>query len=160
MTWLFTAALYAAAVFPPDLGHCCPLRDERVTLQFAVFSPSDTVHRWTLLYGRKTVQAAALTTKHFRQGKSKKSWARQVHKALEKLDFLHLGGQVIDQRVIGETATVVFCSTLRTAEGPSKQIERYTLKRLGGQWFIDQIEVIEEIIPADVLERLIPGHGE
>ena len=160
LTCIFPPTLYAVAVFHAGSERGWTLLYERKTGQVATVSPPDIVHRWTLLYGRKTVEAAALTTQHFRKGKSEKSWGEQIQRALGSRDFLHLGGQVIEQRILEETAILLFISTLRTDEGSSKQVERYTLKWLGGQWLIDRIEVVEEIIPVDVLERLIPGQGE
>ena len=58
-------------------------------------SPQAVVLQPIQVYGKDCDRASDLTTLEFRDGKTKKDWAVQVHRILTSVKYIHLGGNVI-----------------------------------------------------------------
>ena len=114
----------------------------------AASTPSQVVLRWMALYGEDTAQAATLTTLHFRDGEEASGWAKKTHVMLEEIKYEHLGREIIEETNTGETAVVTVKARISAVDGVSTQTEVYTLRRLKGQWFIDDLEVKDEMLEA------------
>ena len=110
-------------------------------------SPSEAVRKWTRLYGKDTVQAAALTTDHFRKGEALEKWAEKIQRGPKEIGYAHLGGKITEEIVGKEEATVTLQALIAAIDGVGTQTEVYTLKRVEGRWLIDNLEVKGEIVP-------------
>jgi len=66
---------------------------------------------------------------------------------LREIDYQHLGGEVVEEGVSGDTAIVTLHGRIAALDGISTQTERYRLKRIEGRWLIDTLEVRDEVVP-------------
>ncbi|MGE0682434.1 MAG: hypothetical protein AB7P69_16230 [Candidatus Binatia bacterium] len=123
-------------------------REHALGQEHATDTPSLTVLRWMALYGEDTAQAATLTTLYFRNGDKASVWARKTQAVLETIKYEHLGGEIVNETITGETAVVTVKARISAAHGVSTQTEVYTLRRIKGQWFIDELEVKNEVLEA------------
>ena len=107
-------------------------------------TPSEVVMEWIEVYGVDLDKASELTTLEFRDGKTKEVWASEYYKFLKSAKYKHLGGKVIEEKIEGDKAVVVLQAEIDTVAGSAKQKEFYLMKRINGQWLIDDIIVKEE----------------
>jgi hypothetical protein len=116
-------------------------------------SPQDTVKQWIKVYGVDQVKASELTASRFREGKSKKAWAKESYKQLKKTKYKHLGGRVLNETIKGFQATVTLRSKIETIAGIKEQTEVYTLFILFEKWLISEIIVKDEVEIEELEER-------
>ena len=107
-------------------------------------TPSEVVMEWIKVYGVDMDRASELTTLNFRDGKTKEIWASEYYKLLQSAKYKHLGGKVIEEKIEGDRAVVVLQAEIDTVAGSAKQKEFYLMRRINGQWLIDDIIVKEE----------------
>jgi hypothetical protein len=107
-------------------------------------TPSEVVTDWIKVYGVDMDKASELTTLEFREGKAKQVWASEYYKALKSAKYKHLGGKVIEEKIEGDKAVVVLQAEIDTVAGSAKQKEFYLMRRINGEWLIDDIIVKEE----------------
>jgi hypothetical protein len=107
-------------------------------------TPSEVVMEWIKVYGVDMDKASELTTLNFRDGKTKEIWASEYYKLLKSAKYKHLGGKVIEEKIEGDRAVVVLQAEIDTIAGSAKQKEFYLMRRINGQWLIDDIIVKEE----------------
>lgn len=74
----------------------------------------------------------------------KREWAEYVGNLLRPGNFRHFGGEVISEKIEGSYATVVLDADISTVAGLQKQKELYRLRKVGGMWLIDEVEVLGE----------------
>ena len=107
-------------------------------------TPSEVVMEWIKVYGVDMYKASELTTLNFRDGKAKQAWAAEYYRLLQSAKYKHLGGEIIEEKIQGDKAVVVLQAKIDTIAGSAKQKEFYLMKRINGQWLIDDIIVKEE----------------
>jgi|FLYL01.1.fsa_nt_gi hypothetical protein len=110
-------------------------------------APGEIVTAWTRLYGQNTAKAALLTTARFRKEENPQAWGEKIQAALTNINYQHLGGKIVGEKVTRDTATVVLHARIVAEDGISLQKEIYTLNRVGGQWLIDELRIEEEYVP-------------
>jgi hypothetical protein len=115
-----------------------------VSIESREQTPSEVVMEWIKIYGVDMDKASELTTIEFRDGKTKQVWASEYYKFLKSAKYKHLGGKVIEEKIEGDKAVVVLQAEIDTVAGSAKQKEFYLMKRINGQWLIDDIIVKEE----------------
>ena len=110
-------------------------------------TPREIVLIWTQLYGKDTARAAELTTAQFRKGKTVQKWAADIQLALSAIGYEHLGGEITNERVIGDIAIVTVHAHVAAVDGISLQEECYLLKHVHGRWLIDGLDIEKEVVP-------------
>ena len=63
----------------------------------------------------------------------------------------HLAGELVEEQVTEEVATITLTARIVAIDGVSLQREVYTLKRVRGRWLIDDLEVKDEVVPGGKL---------
>ena len=89
----------------------------------ADLSPADVVRIWTELYGRDTLQASTLTTARLRNGQTRQEWGERTQAALQEIGYQHMGGEIVEEKVTGEVATVTLKARIAAVDGVSTQRE-------------------------------------
>ena len=116
-------------------------------LHKADLAPGEVVTQWTQLYGQDTTRAALLTTERFRKGEEPQAWGARLQAALQEIGYHHLTGELVEEQVTEEVATITLKARIVAIDGVSLQREVYTLKRVRGWWLIDSLEVTDEVVP-------------
>ena len=70
---------------------------------------------------------------------------------LANLGLEYLDGQVLSEEITGNRAVVTLKVYLSTTLGDQVQNERYTLRRVEGQWLIDDVTVVAERFLGEVM---------
>ncbi len=70
---------------------------------------------------------------------------------LANLGLEYLDGQVLSEDITGNRAVVTLKVYLSTTIGDQVQRERYTLRRINGQWLIDEMKVVAERFLGEVM---------
>jgi len=116
------------------------------SVEGAGLAPSQVVRLWILFYGQHdTLHAAGFTTAGFRQGETPAVWAAKTHAVLRRVDYQHLGGEIVSAALSETTATIVLAAKVHTQLGTIAQTETYRLQRDAGRWLIDQLEVTDVV---------------
>ncbi len=131
---------FAVLFFPPFLN---ALGSEN--------SPSQIVQHWLTVYPKDLNTAVTLTTATLRDGLSPESWVRNRQAILANLGLEYLDGQVLSEEITGNRAVVTLKVYLSTTIGDQVQRERYTLRRINGQWLIDEMKVVAERFLGEVM---------
>jgi len=131
---------FAVLFFPPFLN---ALGSEN--------SPSQIVQHWLTVYPKDLNTAVTLTTATLRDGLSPESWVRNRKAILANLGLEYLDGQVLSEDITGNRAVVTLKVYLSTTIGDQVQRERYTLRRINGQWLIDEMKVVAERFLGEVM---------
>ena len=109
--------------------------------------PRDVVTGWTKTFPHAPTLAVALTTEHFRDGRSPDDWVEDVREAWPQLQFRYRTGQVQSGWTDGDTALVIFKATSSSIWGEHDRREEYRLiKNAHGQWLIDQFRLVNDEI--------------
>ena len=117
----------------------CASQAESVT-----FTPTQVVFQWLEWYPKDLPDAAMLTTTKMRDGLSPKDWAAKNNQLFKDLQFKYLYAKVMEEEHDGVTASVTLKARLFKVNGEVRQVERYTLKKVGRDWLIDGQEIQEE----------------
>ena len=96
------------------------------------------------VYPKNLDTAVTLTTPNMRNDLTPERWTRHSKAALANLGFQILDGQVLSEEITGNRAVVTLKVYLSTTLGDQVQRERYTLRRVKGQWLIDDVTVVAE----------------
>ncbi len=131
---------FAVLFFPPFLN---ALGSEN--------SPSQIVQHWLTVYPKDLNTAVTLTTATLRDGLSPESWVRNRKAILANLGLEYLDDQVLSEDITGNRAVVTLKVYLSTTIGDQVQRERYTLRRINGQWLIDEMKVVAERFLGEVM---------
>ncbi len=70
---------------------------------------------------------------------------------LLNLGLEYLDGEVLSEEITGNRAVVTLKAYLSTTIGDQVQRERYTLRRVEGQWLIDDVAVVAERFLGEVM---------
>ena len=81
------------------------------------------------------------------------NWVRNRQAILANLGLEYLDGQVLSEEVTGNRAVVTLKAYLSTTIGEQVQRERYTLRRINGQWLIDDVKVVAERFLGEVMRE-------
>ncbi len=114
-------------------------------------SPSQVVEQWLTVYPKDLDTAVTLTTPKMRNGLTPERWIRHFKSILANLGLEHLDGQVLSEEITGNRAVVMLKAYLSTIIGDQVQRERYTLRRINGQWLIDDVTVVAERFLGEVM---------
>jgi len=114
-------------------------------------SPTQVVQHWLTVYPKDLDTAVGLTTATLRDGLSPESWVRNRKALLLNLGLEYLDGQVLSEDITGNRAVVMLKAYLSTTIGEQVQRERYTLRRINGQWLIDDMNVVAERFLGEVM---------
>jgi len=136
----FVLICFAVLFFPPFLN---ALGSEN--------SPSQIVQHWLTVYPKDLNTAVTLTTATLRDGLSPESWVRNRKAILANLGLEYLDGQVLSEDITGNRAVVTLKVYLSTTIGDQVQRERYTLRRINGQWLINEMKVVAERFLGEVM---------
>ncbi len=107
-------------------------------------TPSQIVQHWMTVYPKNLDTAVTLTTATMRNDLTPERWIRHSKALLLNLGLEYLDGQVLSEEVTGNRAVVTLKAYLSTTIGDQVQHERYTLRRINGQWLIDEMKVVAE----------------
>ena len=107
-------------------------------------TPAQVVFQWLEWYPKDLPDAAMLTTTKMRDGLSPKDWAAKNDQLLKDLQFKYLYAKVMEEEHDGVTASVTLKVRLFKVNCEVRQVERYTLKKVGRDWLIDGQEIQEE----------------
>ena len=66
-----------------------------------------------------------------------------------KVRFQHLGGEIAKKRMTEKSATIFFNARIKTLSGVAIRLEVYDLRRIGNQWLIDAVRVMDEVRPRE-----------
>jgi len=114
-------------------------------------SPSQVVQHWLTVYPKDLDTAVTLTTPKMRNDLTPERWIRHFKSILANLGLEHLDGQVLSEEITGNRAVVMLKAYLSTIIGDQVQRERYTLRRINGQWLIDHVTVVAERFLGEVM---------
>ncbi len=114
-------------------------------------SPSQVVQHWLTVYPKDLDTAATLTTPTMRNDLTPERWIRQSKALLLNLALEYLDGQVPTEEITGNRAVVMLKAYLSTTIGDQVQRERYRLRRINGQWVIDEMKVVAERFLGEVM---------
>ncbi len=107
-------------------------------------SPSQVVQHWIAAYPKDLNTAATLTTARMRDGLSPESWVRTQKAPLANVQLRYLGGEILSEDVSSKEAVVILKAHISTVIGEQVQRERYRVRRIDGQWLIDEVKVVAE----------------
>ena len=107
-------------------------------------TPSQIVQHWITVYPKDLDTAVTLTTTTLRDGPSPESWVRNRQTTLTNLVFQYLDGEVLSEEITGNRAVVTLKAYLSATLGDQVQRARYRLRRINGQWLIDEVKVVAE----------------
>ncbi len=109
--------------------------------------PSEVVTGWAKTFPHAPTLAVALTTEHFRDGRSPEVWVEDMRGIWSQLRFRYRTGKVQSGWTEGETALVIFKATSSSIWGERDRYEEYRLiKNSQGQWLIDQFRLVNDQI--------------
>ncbi len=114
-------------------------------------SPSQVVEQWIAVYPKDLNTAVTLTTPKMRNDLTPASWVRTQKAPLANLQLRYLGGEILSEDVSSKEAVVVLTAHISTVIGQQVQRERYTLRRINGQWLIDDVKVVAERFLGEVM---------
>ena len=114
-------------------------------------SPSQVVEQWIAVYPKNLDTAATLTTTKMRNDLTPERWIHQFKAILANLGLEYLDGQVLSEDITGNRAVVTLKAYLSTTIGDQVQNEQYTLRRINGQWLIDDLTVVAERFLGEVM---------
>ncbi len=114
-------------------------------------TPTQVVQHWLTVYPKDLNTAATLTTPNMRNDLTPERWIRHSKAALVNLGLEYLDGQVLSEEITGNRAVVTLKAYLSTTIGEQVQRERYTLRRINGQWLIDDVKVVAERFLGEVM---------
>ncbi len=114
-------------------------------------SPSQVVEQWLTVYPKDLDTAVTLTTPKMRNGLTPERWIRHSKALLLNLGLEILDGQVLSEEITGNRAVVTLKAYLSTTIGEQVQRKRYRLRRINGQWLIDDVTVVAERFLGEVL---------
>ncbi len=97
-----------------------------------------------MVYPKDLNTAVTLTTPKMRNDLTPESWVRTQKAPLANLQLRYLGGEILSEDVSGKEAVVVLNAHISTVIGQQVQRERYRLRRIDGQWLIDDVTVVAE----------------
>ncbi len=103
------------------------------------------------VYPKDLNTAVRLTTANLRDGLSPESWVRNRQALLLNLGLEYLDGEVLSEKITDNRAVVTLKAYLSTTIGDQVQNERYTLRRINGQWLIDDVTVVAERFLGEVM---------
>ncbi|WP_447968118.1 hypothetical protein [Nitrospira sp. M1] len=109
--------------------------------------PGEVVQGWAQTFPHAPTLAAALTTKHFRDGRDPEVWVEDMRELWSQLQFRYRTGQVQSGWTHGDTALVIFHATSTSVWGEHTRREEYRLiKNDRGQWLLDQFRLMNDQI--------------
>ena len=114
-------------------------------------SPSQVVQHWITVYPKDLNTAVGLTTANLRDGLAPESWVRNRQAILVNLGLEYLDGEILSEEITGNRAIVTLKVYLSTTLGDQVQQERYRLRRIDGQWLIDDVKVVAERFLGEVM---------
>ncbi|MCH8041578.1 MAG: hypothetical protein IH977_14735 [Nitrospinae bacterium] len=114
-------------------------------------SPTQVVQHWLTVYPKDLNTAVTLTTPKMRNDLTPERWIRHSKGLLLNLGLEYLDGQVLSEEITGNRAVVMLKAYLSTTIGEQVQRERYTLRRINGQWLIDEVNVVVERFLGEVM---------
>ncbi len=114
-------------------------------------SPAQVVQHWITVYPKDLDTAVTLTTPKMRNDLTPESWVRTQKAPLANLQLRYLGGEILSEDVSGKEAVVVLNAHISTVIGQQVQRERYRLRRIDGQWLIDEVNVVAERFLGEVM---------
>ncbi len=114
-------------------------------------SPAQVVQHWITVYPKDLDTAVTLTTPKMRNDLTPESWVRTQKAPLANLQLRYLGGEILSEDVSSKEAVVVLNAHISTVIGQQVQRERYTLRRINGQWLIDDVTVVAERFLGEVM---------
>ncbi len=114
-------------------------------------SPSQVVQQWLTVYPKDLDTAVTLTTPNMRNDLTPERWMRHSKALLLNLGLEYLDGEVLSEKITDNRAVVTLKAYLSTTIGDQVQNERYTLRRINGQWLIDEMKVVAERFLGEVM---------
>jgi len=114
-------------------------------------TPTQVVQHWITVYPKDLDTAVTLTTPKMRNDLTPESWVRTQKAPLANLQLRYLGGEILSEDVSGKEAVVVLNAHISTVIGQQVQRERYRLRRIDGQWLIDDVTVVAERFLGEVM---------
>ena len=105
----------------------------------------------TMMQCSSPASAVGLTTTTLRDGLSPQSWVRNRQAILANLGLEYLDGEFVSEEITGNRAVVTLKAYLSTTIGEQVQRKRYRLRRINGQWLIDDVTVVAERFLGEVL---------
>ena len=103
------------------------------------------------VYPKNLDTAVTLITATMRNDLTPARWIRHSKALLLNLGFEYLDGQGLSEEITGNRAIVPLKAYFSTTLGEQVQNERYTLRRINGQWLIDDVNVVAERFLGEVM---------
>lgn len=113
-------------------------------------TPRDIVYIFMSTYGTPRIsQLAHYTTPYFRNYKPEELWVIETWEILSGLEYRHLTGEILEERIKDNTAIIITSSSIETIAGETLQKEIYFFIKTSEGWKLDELLVDEEIIETE-----------
>lgn len=110
-------------------------------------TPREIVYIFMSTYGTPRIsQLAHHTTPFFRNYKPEELWVIETWKALSELEYRHVKGTILEERIKEDRALVVTSSSIETVAGETLQRETYCFIKTSEGWKLDELLVEEETV--------------
>ncbi|MCH8055741.1 MAG: hypothetical protein IH857_06285 [Deltaproteobacteria bacterium] len=110
-------------------------------------SPEFIVNLFLTVYGtERMAEILPFTSRAFREDLSPEMWLERSYKTLRMLDYIRLKGVIQSVEVMGNEATVVVASRIKTKAATTKQTEIYFLRYTDQGWQLLDLKVHDEML--------------
>ena len=110
-------------------------------------TPREIVYIFMSTYGTPRIsQLAHYTTPFFRNYKPEELWVIETWKALSELEYRHVKGTILEERIKKDSALIVTSSSIETVAGETLQRETYCFIKTSEGWKLDDLVVEEEAV--------------